>query len=101
MEGKVMNGIIRSTKVRLAAVFTTGALAVGLIAAPGASAQQTGLVNIDLDVSHNNVAVVVPINAAANICGVDVEVLTADLLDNNQATCTADADQTVELVQRQ
>jgi hypothetical protein len=52
-------------------------------------------------VSKNNIAVVVPVNAAANICGVEVEVLTADLLDNNQAFCAADADQTVELVQRQ
>lgn len=85
----------------IASVFTV-ALAALAIAAPTASAQpQTGLVNIDLDVSHNNIAVVVPINAAANICGVEVEVLATDFLDNNQARCEAAADQTVDLVQRQ
>ena len=87
---------------RMVASVCTTALAAVAIAAPAASAQpQTGLVNIDLDISRNNIAVVVPINAAANICGVEVEVLTADLLDNNQAFCEADADQQVELVQTQ
>jgi hypothetical protein len=92
--------LIRPRRV-MASVFATSLAAIA-IAAPTAGAQpQTGLVNIDLDVSRNNIAVVVPVNAAANICGVEVEVLTADLLDNNQAFCAADADQTVELVQRQ
>ena len=87
---------------RMIASVCTTALAAVAIAAPAASAQpQVGLVNIDLDVRNNNVAIVVPINAAANICGVEVEVLAADFVDNNEATCTADADQTVELVQRQ
>jgi hypothetical protein len=77
------------------------ALAAVAFAAPATAQPQQGLVNIDLDVSRNNIAIVVPVNAAANICGVEVEVLTADLLDNNQAFCAADADQTVEFVQEQ
>jgi hypothetical protein len=88
-------------KRAMASLFAT-ALAAVAIAAPAEAAQpQIGLVNVDLDVSRNNIAIPVSVNAAANICGVDVEVLTADLLDNNQAFCAADADQQVELVQRQ
>jgi hypothetical protein len=85
----------------MASVFAT-ALAALAIAAPGATAQpQIGLVNIDLEVSRNNIAIPVSVNAAANICGVDVEILTADLLDNNQAECDADVDNTIELRQEQ
>ena len=94
--------IVRSRKGRFAALVTTGALSLGAIGAPAASAQpQIGLVNIDLDVSRNNIAVVVPVNAAANICGVSVDVLSVDLAPDGVAFCAADADQQVELVQRQ
>ena len=93
--------LIRSRKARFAALATTGALSLGAIGAPVASAQpQIGLVNIDLDVSRNNIAVVVPVNAAANICGVSVDVLSADLGPDGVAFCAADANQQVELVQR-
>lgn len=62
-----------------AALFASALLGVGL-AAP-ASAQQTGLVNVEIsNVANNNVVTVqVPINAAANICGVDVTVVAAVL----------------------
>jgi hypothetical protein len=89
-------------KRMMASVFAT-ALAAVAIAAPTATAQpQIGLVNIDLDVSHNNIAIPVSVNAAANICGVEVDVLTTELLTGDRtATCEADADQTVELRQQQ
>jgi hypothetical protein len=88
-------------KRMMASVFAT-ALAAVAIAAPTATAQpQIGLVNIDLEVSENNIAIPVSVNAAANICGVEVDVLTTELLTNGQAFCEADADQMVELRQQQ
>ena len=73
------------------------AVGIGAFAAP-ASAHQTGLVNVDITnvlnnadiLSNNNVQVAVPITAAANICGVRVDVLSA-LLQNagDTTTCTA------------
>jgi len=85
-----MEAIIRSTKVRFCALVTTAMLAVGLAAAPAASAQQSGLVNVDIHnvLNNNDVAVAIPINAAANICGVSVVVLAQDLA-GGPVTCTA------------
>jgi hypothetical protein len=97
-----MTSMMLSRPKRMIASVLATALAAVAIAAPTATAQpQIGLVNIDLDISRNNIAIPVSVNAAANICGVEVEVLTADLLDNNQAFCAADADQTVEIRQEQ
>jgi hypothetical protein len=89
-----MEAIIRSTRVRICALVTTAMLAVGLAAAPAASAQQQGLVNVDVHnvLNNNNVAVTIPINAAANICGVSVDVLSANLA-NGPVTCTSGANQ--------
>lgn len=91
-----MEAIIRSTKMRIAALVTTGMLAIGLAAAPAASAQQQGLVNVEI--SNNNVAVpvtaTIPVNAAANICGVDVDVLTSAVIEGGQTVnCDATATQ--------
>ena len=63
----------------IASIFTSVVVAVGF--AGPASAQQTGLVNVDIsNVANNNVVTIqVPINAAANICGVDVDVVAAVL----------------------
>jgi hypothetical protein len=73
-----MEAAVRSTKARLAAVLTSAVLAIGLAAAPAASAQQNvnqqGLVNVNVgDVTVlENVALGVAANVAANICGVQV-----------------------------
>lgn len=48
----------------------TSVLALGVSGVAGAQPQR-GLVNVNIE----DVTVVVPINAAANICGVDVSVL--------------------------
>lgn len=89
-----MEAIIRSTKMRLVALVTSGMLAIGLAAAPAASAQQSGLVNVDIHnvLNNNEVAVTIPINAAANICGVSVAVLAQDLA-SGPVTCKAGANQ--------
>ena len=67
------------TRRLFATLFLTALLGVGF-AAP-ASAQQTGLVNVEIsNFANNNIETIqVPINAAANICGVDVTVVAAVL----------------------
>ena len=87
-----MKAIIRSTRVRFAALVTSGMLAAGFAAAPAASAQQSGLVNVDIHnvLNNNNVAVAVPITAAANVCGVSVQALATDLT-TGPVNCTAGA----------
>ena len=84
-----MEAIIRSTRTRFAALAAVGMLAIGLVAAPSASAQtQSGLINANI--SNNTVQV--PIAVAANICDVDVNVLVQNLTQTGQTNCTADAD---------
>ena len=72
------------------------------IGASQGSAQQSGLVNVDIHnvLNNNNVSVAIPINAAANICGVSVDVLSANLA-NGPVTCTAGAHQTFTIHQIQ
>jgi hypothetical protein len=62
-----------------AALFSTGILAAG-IAVPSASAQPVitgGLVNVTITdvLSHDQISVQVPIGVAANVCGVQANVL--------------------------
>jgi hypothetical protein len=58
----------------------------------GASNQQSGLVNVNVQ----NLALAVPVSAAvpigvaANVCGIDANVLASDVR-NGSATCTAQA----------
>ena len=97
-----MSAVIRSSKMRFAALLTSGALAVGLAAAPAASAQQQGLVNVDVHnvLNNNHVSVAIPINAAANICGVDVNLLS-QMIAQGPVRCTAGANQTFTVSQLQ
>ena len=79
-----------STKARIAAFATSGALAVGAVGAPAAAAQpQVGLVNVNVEDVYVNA--VVPVAVAANICNVPVNLLVADLRQDNTAECDADA----------
>ena len=96
-----MHAMIRSSKTRFAALLTSGAIAAGLAVAPAASAQQQGLVNVDVHnvLNNNEVSVAIPINAAANICGVTVNALTADLVQNGSVTCDAGANQRFTVTQ--
>jgi L-aminopeptidase/D-esterase-like protein len=81
----------RATKARIAAFATSGALAFGLAGAPAAMAQpQQGHVNVNIE----DVAVVVPINAAANISGVSVGVLV-EQLENGPVQCDSRSGQDV------
>jgi hypothetical protein len=84
------------TKKLVASLFATGLLAVG-VAAPSASAQPVvtgGLINVTLvDVlSHDEIAVQVPVGIAANVCDVNAAVLLAAVRDTGSATCNATAE---------
>ena len=96
-----MQAVIRSSKMRFAALLTSGALAIGLAAAPAASAQQQGLVNVDVHnvLNNNTVSVAIPINAAANICGVSVTALSNQIA-NAPVVCNAGANQTFTVSQQ-
>jgi hypothetical protein len=89
-------------------VATASALTSAVVAAGGfataASAQPVAvgnLVNVQITnlLNNNDVAVAVPISAAANICGFDVNVLATDLADG-PVTCDArSGQQTVTITQ--
>ena len=70
--------MLRTTRARLTALAATGAMAFG-VAAPADAATQNGLVNVDL--SGNTVQV--PVAVAANICGVQANVLAAGNFGGN------------------
>jgi hypothetical protein len=87
----------------LALMCTATALAVGVGAgAAPAGAQQNGLVNVDVHnvLNNNNITVAIPIDAAANICGVSVDLLSQQL-QSGPVNCTAGANQTFTVRQLQ
>lgn len=90
-----MQAVIQDGKTRLVALLTSAVLAIGLAAAPAASGHQQGLVNVNIEnvANDNEVAVTVPINAAANICGVTVAVLSG--ATGTFTDCDARGNQTV------
>jgi hypothetical protein len=65
-----------------------------------------GLVNVTVTdalnnvLSSNDVGIAAALSVAANICGVAVNVLAADLQQDGKATCTNATGQTVTLTQR-
>src|SRR4051812_9510707 len=78
-----VGGSMSISKRPLVAALATSALALGVSAGP-ASAQQNGLVNVDL--SNNNVQV--PVAVAATICGVQANVIASNNFAGN-ALCTS------------
>ena len=83
-----------------ATLFVTALLGVGF--ASPASAQQAGLVNVDISnvLNNNNVTIAIPINAAANICGVDVNIL-AQMIEDAPVDCRARGNQNFTVRQLQ
>lgn len=97
-----MRSIVRAGVLSTAAA---GMLVAGGMTA-SASAQPialNNLVNVQISnvLNDNEVVVSVPINAAAAICGVDVDVLVLaqQAGDVTSVTCDARGDQQVEIVQ--
>src|SRR4051812_21530919 len=95
---KRVRNVVGAT-VLAAAVLVTPLAGASAAAAPVAvpeAQRQVGLVNV----AFRNTSITVPINAAANICGLAVNVLTANLLSNNgTTTCTNHQGQTVTITQ--
>jgi hypothetical protein len=89
---------MRKARALVATLFATGLMAV--VAVPSASAQQTGLVNVDIsNVLNDNTVVAnvtIPVTAAANICGVTVGVL-AEIVDTGTRSCTSTANPNISL----
>jgi NADH/NAD ratio-sensing transcriptional regulator Rex len=100
-----MQAVLRSGRTRLAALVASLAIAVGFTAVPAASAQQEGLVNVEISnvLNDNQVVVALPIDVAANVCGVEVNVLSAALGPDGPGffTCDARGNQEVTITQRQ
>ena len=91
--------MFKSAKARLAIALTAGAVSVGAVAAPAASAQPVvtgGLVNVTITdaVSHNQINAQIPIGVAANVCGVQANVLAQG---NFQSPVDCTAHNTAEL----
>ena len=81
---------IRKSVAALA--LSAGAVLGGLaVAGPAAATPQNGLVNIyTQDILSDNQVVVlqnVPVSVAATVCGLTTNVLSDQLLSNNQAIC--------------
>jgi hypothetical protein len=85
--------MLSSMKMRIAVGLAAGAVAAGAAAAPAATAQPVitgGLVNITITdlLNNNQVSVQVPIGVAANVCGVQANVL-AQGNTTSPVDCTA------------
>jgi 2-keto-4-pentenoate hydratase len=86
-----MSKLISSRKSRFTAVLATAAVSLGLVAGPAAAQpRQEGLVNVNITdvLTNNEVAVQIPIGVAANVCGVQANVLAQGGLQE-PVDCTA------------
>lgn len=83
----------RTTR-RFAAALAVGAMSAGAVAGPAVAASPVvtgGLVNVTIvdAVDISRVTVQLPIGVAANVCNVDVSVLSAQLANTGTAACNA------------
>jgi hypothetical protein len=92
--------MFKSMRVRASILAAAVATSLCIAAAP-ASAQQQGLVNVEVSnvLNDNEVAVAIPINAAANVCGVSVNVLSTMLAGPDPVVCLAGANQRFTITQ--
>jgi hypothetical protein len=82
------------TRSLISAAALAAASTVAFAGPAAAQPQQNGLVNVNV----TDVAVVVPVAVAANVCDLNVAVLVQDLQDD-AADCQADADNNLEITQ--
>ena len=73
---------IRRRKAGVAAILAASAVSLGVAAGPASAAQQSGLVNVDI--TGNTVQV--PVAVAADVCGVQANVIATNAFGGN-ATC--------------
>lgn len=91
-----MSNLIRSRKSRVTAALATAAVSLGVAASPAAAAPVVtgGLVNITIvdAVDARNINVQVPIGVAANVCGVQANLLAQGNIQE-PVTCTSSTTQ--------
>lgn len=85
-----------STKIRrrqagFAAILAASAVSLGVAAGPASAAQQSGLVNVDI--TGNTVQV--PVAVAADVCGVQANVIASNTFGGN-AICTSTSHATAQ-----
>jgi hypothetical protein len=78
---------------RIIAVLAVMALMMVAAVAPTLAAQQSGLVNVQI----GDVIVQVPVGVAANICGVNANVIATQFVGTQNVVCVADADAMAEV----
>ena len=78
---------------RLIAVLAVALLMVFSTVAPALAQWQVGLVNIIIE----DVVIAVPVAVAANVCNVNVNVITTQFIGTQEAVCEADADAIAEI----
>ncbi|AEV81207.1 hypothetical protein ACWT_0194 [Actinoplanes sp. SE50] len=82
-------------RTAVAALAMTAGAAAGSLAltGPAMATPQNGLVNVYAqDIASGNQVILlqnVPVDVAANVCGLTVNVLSTELLSGNHAVCTA------------
>ncbi len=74
------------------AVLAMTALMVAFAVAPSVAQTQSGLVNVAVEIEDNTVIVQVPVAVAANVCGIDANVIATQFVGTETVVCTADAD---------
>lgn len=81
------------SKSRIVSVLAAATMSTGLMAGP-AFAQQSGLVNVNVEENDIGIPVnvQVPIGIAANVCGVNAAVLAAAVSQDGDAECDAEAE---------
>ena len=78
---------------RIIAMVAVMALMLVATVAPTLAQPQSGLVNVRI----GDVIVQVPVGVAANICGVDANVIATQFVGTEEVVCEADADAMAEV----
>jgi hypothetical protein len=86
----ISTGIRRRT-AGFAAILAASAVSLGVAAGPASAAQQSGLVNVDI--TGNTVQV--PVAVAADVCGVQANVIASNTFGGN-AICTSTSHATAQ-----
>ncbi len=78
--------------VTLVAALAVVSLLVAFSIAPSLAQTQEGLVNVGVVIEGNETVVQVPIGVAANVCGIEANVLATEFAGTDEVACEADAD---------
>jgi hypothetical protein len=95
MPRELVSTKFRAIKYGVASLLATGMLVTSAVPAFAQPVVTGGLVNVTITnvLNQNQVTVTIPIQAAANVCGVDIGVLTTAIGKNQTVTCTSNPSQ--------